>query len=69
MTTKEKETEEEFEKIRFGLNETYKNLVKFKREKNSPIIVSENGKIVELDPFSVPDELPPDEEDASKLTT
>lgn len=69
MTTKEKETEEEFEKILFGLRETYKNLVKFKREKNSPIIVSENGKIVELDPFSVPDELPPDEEDESKSTT
>jgi hypothetical protein len=44
-------------KILFGLEETYKNLVKFKREKNSPIIVEQDGKIVELDPFSVPDSL------------
>jgi hypothetical protein len=57
MISKEKEIEEEFDKIIFGLEETYKNLVKFKREKNSPIIVEQDGKIVELDPFSVPDSL------------
>lgn len=69
MDTSKINNDNVLEKIRFGLNETYKNLVKFKREKNSPIIVSENGKIVELDPFSVPDELPPDEEGAAKSTT
>jgi len=57
MNNKEKSTEEFSAKIKFGLEETYKNLVKFKREKNSPIIVSQNGKIVELDPFEVPDSL------------
>lgn len=61
MDTKEKEGEEEIEKILFGLKETYKNLVKFKREKNSPIVVSQDGKIVELDPFSVPDSLDSDD--------
>jgi hypothetical protein len=60
MTNKEKETEEEFDKILFGLEETYKNLVKFKREKNSPIIVEQDGKIVALDPFEVPDSLTKD---------
>ena len=60
MTNKEKVKEEEFEKILFGLEETYKNLVKFKREKNSPIIVSQDGEIVALDPFEVPESLTPE---------
>lgn len=61
METQENKSEDILEKIRFGLKETYKNLVKYKREKNSPIVVSQDGKIVELDPFSVPDSLDSDD--------
>jgi hypothetical protein len=57
MTTKEKDTEEKFDKILFRSEETYKNLVKFKREKSCPIIVEQDGEIVALDPFEVPDSL------------
>ena len=31
-----------------GLKLAYKRMVAFKREKNSPIIISKNGKIIEL---------------------
>ena len=65
MLKKNSNWDQEKAKILFGLEVTYKNLVKFKREKNSPIIVSQNGKIVELDPFEVPDSLT-SENDANK---
>lgn len=32
-----------------GLENAYHKLILFKREKNSPLIVSKDGKIVELD--------------------
>jgi hypothetical protein len=62
MTTEEKKKDDEFAKILLGLEQTYKNLVKFKREKNSPIIVSQDGKIVALDPFSVPESISSEKE-------
>ena len=45
---------EERDKIVKGLEETYKRLVEYKKQKNSPMIVVRNGKIVALDPNDVP---------------
>lgn len=44
---------EQREKIVRGLELTYKRLIKFKKDKNSPLIVSRNGEVVELDPTKV----------------
>jgi len=45
-----KESIHELEKMLIkGLNEVKKKLVKFKKEKNSPFIVSKDGKVVEVD--------------------
>ncbi|MFT6783781.1 MAG: sulfur carrier protein ThiS [Saprospiraceae bacterium] len=41
---------EQREKIVKGLELTYKNLIEFKKNKNSPLIISKNGEIIELDP-------------------
>lgn len=41
---------EQRRKIVKGLELTYKRLVEFKKNKNSPLIVSRDGKIIELDP-------------------
>jgi len=40
---------EKRERIIRGLEKAYEKLIRFKKEKNSPLIVSKNGKIVELD--------------------
>ncbi len=40
-------------KIIRGLEFAYKKLVEFKKNKNSPIIVAKDGKIIELDPKEV----------------
>lgn len=50
---KQKEYQEERDKIVKGLEETYKKLVEFKKQKNSPLIVMEKGQVVELNPFEV----------------
>jgi hypothetical protein len=52
MTTKE-ELKEERDKIVKGLEETYKRLVEYKKQKNSPLVVIRHGKIVELDPNEI----------------
>jgi len=44
---------EERDKIVKGLEETYRRLVLFKKEKNSPMIVLRNGKISEIDPNDI----------------
>ncbi len=49
MGTKE-QLKEERDKIVKGLEETYRKLVLFKKEKNSPMIVLREGKITEVDP-------------------
>jgi len=49
MGTKDKLKELE-EKITKGLEESYKKMVKFKRYKNSPIVISKDGEIVKIDP-------------------
>ncbi|MFA5574819.1 MAG: hypothetical protein WC994_07170 [Brumimicrobium sp.] len=47
---KTKPKSKELEKIIKGLELTYKNLIQFKKEKNSVLIVMREGKIVELQP-------------------
>lgn len=47
---KAKVIEEQHRKIVKGLELAYKELVKFKKSKNSPLVVVRNGKIIELDP-------------------
>lgn len=42
------------EKVVKGLEETYRRLIEFKKEKNSPMIVMRNGKIEAVDPHDMP---------------
>jgi hypothetical protein len=49
MTTFEKQ-EEEKNKIIKGLKESYKKLLEFKKEKNSPLVVFRDNKIVKIEP-------------------
>jgi len=51
--TKE-EIQKENELIRIGLEKAYLKLVKFKKEKNSPLVVSKSGKIVKIEPEDIP---------------
>ncbi len=50
---KNEHLKEERDKIVMGLEETYKRLVEFKKQKNSPMIVMRDGKIVALDPYEI----------------
>ncbi len=52
METKE-ELKAEHDKIIKGLEEAYRRLVEFKKQKNSPLIVMQDGKIVALNPNEV----------------
>ena len=52
MGTKE-QLKEERDKIVKGLEETYRKLVLYKKEKNSPMIVLREGKITEVDPNDI----------------
>lgn len=36
------------DKISKGLEEAYRKMVEFKKQKNSPLIISRNGEIVEI---------------------
>jgi len=38
-------------KIIKGLELAYQRMVEFKKSKNSPIIISKDGKVVEVSPF------------------
>ncbi|GGF40836.1 hypothetical protein [Echinicola rosea] len=49
MDNKE-QLKEERDRIVKGLEETYKRLVEFKKQKKSPMIVTRNGKIEAVDP-------------------
>lgn len=42
------------DKIVKGLEETYRRLVIYKKQINSPLVVIRDGKVTELDPFEVP---------------
>jgi len=52
MGDKEKLQELE-DKVVKGLEEAYRKMVLFKKYKNSPIIMSKNGKVVEIDPDKI----------------
>ncbi len=52
MGTKE-QLKEERDKIVKGLEETYRKLVEFKKQKKSPMIVLREGKITAVDPNDV----------------
>jgi beta-galactosidase beta subunit len=52
MGTKE-QLKEELDKIVKGLEETYRKLVVFKKQKNSPMIVLRDGKITAVDPNDI----------------
>lgn len=41
------------DKIIQGLEKTYEKLIEFKKDKNSPLIVSKDNKVVEVDPKSI----------------
>ena len=49
METNE-QLKEERDKIVKGLEETYRRLIEFKKQKNSPMIIMKDGKIVAVDP-------------------
>ena len=44
---------EERDKIVKGLEETYRKLIEYKKQKKSPMIVVRNGKIVAVDPNEI----------------
>jgi len=49
-----KDSLQELEKMLIkGLTEVKRKLVKFKKDKNSPLIVSKDGKVVEIDPEKI----------------
>ncbi|GAO29494.1 hypothetical protein [Geofilum rubicundum] len=41
------------EKIIIGLEKAYKKLVEFKKYKKTPIIVSKDGRVVEINPNKI----------------
>ncbi|WP_157494132.1 hypothetical protein [Fulvivirga imtechensis] len=44
---------DERDKIIKGLEETYRKLIEFKKQKKTPIVVSKNGEIVEINPNEI----------------
>lgn len=51
MNTKKINKQNElFDKILAGLEKVQKKLIEFKKQKNSEIVVSENGKIIKIKP-------------------
>jgi hypothetical protein len=52
MGTKE-QLKDERDKIVKGLEETYKRLIEYKKQKKSPMIVVRNGEIVAVDPNEI----------------
>ena len=44
---------EERDKIVKGLEEAYRRLVEYKKQKNSPLVVSRNGEVLEIDPNEI----------------
>ena len=57
MESKERFSELE-QQLEIGVKKSYEKLVAFKKMHNSPLIVSENGKVVAIPP----DEIPPTRE-------
>jgi hypothetical protein len=44
---------EEREKITKGLEEVYRRLIEFKKQKNSPLVISRDGEVLEIDPNEI----------------
>ena len=42
------------EKVIKGLEEAYRRMAEYKKQKNSPLIVSKDGKVVEIKPEDIP---------------
>lgn len=53
MMANKDQLKEERDKIVKGLEETYRRLVEYKKQKNSPMIVIRNGKIEAVDPHEI----------------
>ena len=53
METKD-QLKEERDRIVKGLEETYRKLLEYKKQKNSPMIVMRNGKIEAVDSSDMP---------------
>ncbi|UZO81020.1 hypothetical protein NBT05_00725 [Aquimarina sp. ERC-38] len=51
MKDREKELAEQRKKIIKGLELAYQKLIEFKKSKNSPLVISKDGKVIKLDPF------------------
>jgi imidazolonepropionase-like amidohydrolase len=50
-----KDNQSEFvDKVARGLEESYRKMIQFKIEKNSPVVVVENGKILKVNPKDLP---------------
>lgn len=49
----EKQINEIRKKIIKGLEEAYKSLVEYKKQKNTPLIISKDGKVVEIQPNEI----------------
>ncbi len=47
------EIKERRDKIIRGLELAYEKMIEFKKSKNTPLVVSRNGKVVEIDPHKV----------------
>lgn len=54
MTPAEKQ-EEEFDRIIKGLEKVRENLIEYKKQKNSPLVVMKEGKIVKIKPEELED--------------
>jgi len=39
--------------VALGLQEAYRKMVVFKKQKNSPLVVSRNGKITKINPENI----------------
>ena len=44
---------EDAQKIILGMDKVWKDLIAYKKAKNSPLVVSRNGKIEFIDPFTL----------------
>lgn len=41
------------QKVIKGLEEAYRLLIEFKKQKNTPVIISKDGKVIEVDPNEI----------------
>ena len=51
MKAKKQAEKELIDKILFGLEKTYENLIEYKKQKNSPLVMMKDGKITRIKPW------------------